>query len=227
MASIGATAQANTAWNITNSSAARITRPHTGCITQRIDAACGSGRDVQGAAGATAASRRRTSCCSCSRRQRGGSASGHLEVPQGRPRAEIGSAASSCGMAVVAHRHRLHHRAAQLLRPAAAVSMARPCDRVPRPPCSTPPASAGPGGCSSSTRRRFMRRLVASTTATMRSGTVFARCAGLRSPRASPASSGVAGVQAVGAGQVDHRARMSPIGQACQSRSLRSTVTPA
>ena len=75
--------------------------------------------------------------------------------------------------------------------------------RARHPSCSAPAASAGPAGATSSTKRRCRRRLVASTTQTSRSG----RGSPGMKPRQQVAGDrfvGAGGVEAVGAGQVEH-----------------------
>ena len=194
IASIGTLAQENTAWNIRNSTTASSARPHTGCITTASmrcwkrshraprPARRGRGCGALRAAGRPTERRRRASSVDAGRGRRRAARrpSWRLEQREQRRRGRRLDG------------DRLDHRAAEL-GGSRATSIAMPCARATSAMLSAT-IIGRPSRFSSSTRRRFMRRLVASTTATIASGAA--------SPARRPSitssvicSSGVAGVR--------------------------------
>ena len=166
MASMGHCAQLNTAWNIKNSSAARITLPHSGCSSARSMA---SSR-ASGCAGDCTASctmRCTSHWVSMTSSMPGGSA-----VTRGVRPISGGLKASSAVTNAAAPPPRTP-TVGNTGTPNAALSLAT-STRMPRRSAMSVMFSATitgrPRRCASSTRRRFRRSLVASTTHTSKSG---------------------------------------------------------
>ena len=163
--SMGRLAHEKTAWKVTNNSAARIIKPQTGCSTQA--SICNCMRCSAGASGAARARMRRTSVCSTA--AVGGSTGGMVTSGEAGGRVHRASCASSAAwpsartamVSITGQPSSADSRATSITWPRwRAMSTMLSATSIGRP-----------SRFSSSTSRRFMRRLVASTTATMASGT--------------------------------------------------------
>ena len=187
--SIGTLAQENTAWNIRKSTTARSARPQTGCITT-ASMRCWKRCSVI-APGAAMAMMRRTSFCSSA--DEGASSDATRASARGSvsPRWAASSASRPAWPSLFTA------TVSTTGQPSSAESLPTSICRPSLRATSAMFRATRSGRSrrfSSSTRRRFMRRLVASTTATMASGAA--------SPCRRPSitsrvicSSGVAGVR--------------------------------
>ncbi len=220
IASMGSVAHENTAWNTRSSTTARSTSPSTGCITI-ASMRCWK-REARAALGALAARMRRTSRCRASGDEGGGSSASGGGAAATRAASSVSSLATSaaCPLRLTATVSTTGSPSSSERR---ATSIASPLDLATSAMLSAT-RMGRPRRFSSSTSRRFMRRLVASTTATMRSGAASSR----RFPAIASAitcSSGVAGARLYAPGR-SSTTTVSPPGSRAVP-DLRSTVTPA
>ena len=167
IASIGHCAQLNTAWNISSSSAASSSMPHSGCSSTRSMAS--SRASGCGGACTQAATRRCTSrCVSITSSMPGGApaARGVRPISGRRKRSSAATSAPAPSPRTPT--------VGSTGTPSSAASRSA-STRIPRRPAMSVMFSASsigrPRRLASSTRRRFSRSLVASTTHTSRSGT--------------------------------------------------------
>ena len=168
MASMGRLAHENTAWKIRNSSVASSTRPHTGCITTA--SMRWSKRSKCKAPGAATARMRRTSRCSSAVPGAGmaaaGSAAGAEAAPNCSACRSISARSAACPLCRTAT---VSTTGTPSSADSLATSICKPRERATSAMFSDT-IIGRPSAFSSSTSRRFMRRFVASTTATMASG---------------------------------------------------------
>ena len=162
--SIGACAQANTAWNIRNSTVSRIASPATGCSSTA------SSRRVS-------ASRRSGACTAAARMRSASFCSRRMPVASGADQEASGTSGISPRRSIAASSAAVPPR-----RTATAVTTGRPSSAasrsvsISRPRCRaisnmlSTSRIGRPVSLSSSTSRRPSRRLVASATQTIRSG---------------------------------------------------------
>ena len=209
-ASCSGPAQLKTAWNIRNSTTARITRPHTGCSSQRSRRS--SRRLVRSGMVTVSASSACTCACRSPWSSPGSGAAGTA------PSSRASSAAAPSRFTAIVSTTGMPRRACS-----ASTSMMMP-RRLAWSIWLSANSIGLPSRRTSSTKRRCRRRLVASATQTSRSGT--------GSPGNSPwqaarviASSGLVASRLYAPGRSSTRT-LRPAGVRNRP-SLRSTVTPA
>ena len=201
--SIGGCAQVNTAWNITNSTAAGSARPPTGCSStasiRAVESIGCSGRVTRRREDAVGLALRRAQLRGARRRASRFAAGAACAAGRDLDRSaqQIGDPAACAP--------RPSGRPARRARRDSRAQVDAPCrDDARCRACSAPGPSAGRRAFNSSTRRRDSRRLVASATQTTRSGD------GLVGETAEHDVArdllvGAAGAQRIGAGQIDQR----------------------